>query len=341
MEVQTEMAKLKSVQADAAASKAGKAKLVAAKTVVTAKATADNQELSIKDKWSKLKADGQTTLGLLDAEDHPKKESMQKDINSAMKAADVFFTASLKRFAEHYDKVFAASVVEVKPQELKEVKLKLAEVGRDVAAEISVYKTSRCTIDTIAKQVQIFARRKTSAGKVSKQEEEELVNRSSDAQASNPLMSAGLAVSASAISPLLSDVTEVAAAFPSCMAVKSSRLETWCVGFKVTSYYKSQKAFLTKWLSQNKTFTTQEVTITVRVLKDEIAAIASDFLPSPMVGSAEFKAPKRKADAPEWHKSFEKSVYMASSHCAVGPSGFGLGEMIFGIEGFGLTLYGW
>ena len=76
-------------------------------------------------------------------------------------------------------------------------------------------------------------------------------------------------------------------------------------------------------------------------LLQQLAAIASSFLPSPMVGSAEFKAPKRKADAPEWHKSFEKAVYMASSHCAVGPSGFGLGEMIFGIEGFDLTLDGW
>lgn len=340
MQQKTEMAKLKSVQADATASKARVAKLVAAKTVVTGKATADNQELSIKDKWSKLKADGQTTLGLLDAEEHPKKESMQKDINSAIQAADVFFAAALKRFAQTYDKVFADSVVEVKPQELKEAKIKLAEVGRDVAAENSVYKTSRCTIETIAKQVQMFSRRKTSAGKVSKQEEE-LVNRSSDAQASNPLMSAGLAVPASAISPVLSDASEVAAAFPCCMAVKSPQLETWCVGFKATSYYKSQKAFLNKWLIQNKTFTTQEVTITVRVLRDELAAIASSFLPSPMVGSAEFKAPKRKADAPEWHKSFEKAVYMASSHCAVGPSGFGLGEMIFGIEGFDLTLDGW
>ena len=100
-------------------------------------------------------------------------------------------------------------------------------------------------------------------------------------------------------------------------------------------YVKTQKVFLSNWLKKNPTHTSQESMITVKLLHTELDNIVHTALHQKFCDlsrPAEMTTDKKLKES-GWSKGFIRSISLSSGHSQTGVAAFGLGEIIFGLEG--------
>ena len=118
-------------------------------------------------------------------------------------------------------------------------------------------------------------------------------------------------------------------------AVKIPGLVKWTDRMKGSQYVKTQRGFLEKWLAANKTHTSQDAVITVKLMHTELDGIVHDAIHDKFCDlsrPAEMNTDS-KLKAVAWAKGFIRSISLSVGHSQTGIAAFGLGEIIFGLEG--------
>lgn len=326
LDLKTQIADLSHQRQEDEAKKSKGARLCNEKTVVLAKAVVVNYELSVQDKIDTLEREAAAAKSTMEDSSHPKKDEMMKSITSAFEKAKNFVSGKLQLIADQL--TFFDKEGKKQPDEVKAVKNEVKLIVAEVTAEGSEFKIGKFAIDQMSKQITAYVRRQNKAN-VSKAQAE-LENRK--VLSENPFASSVLGMQAQ--SPVLQsgNQSQISDCWPLCVAIKDKALMDWGAKQKTSSFVKSQKGFLLNWLAKNESHSTQESTMSVKVLCVELGKIISQICGSiSMLPPDDYKP--GKAELELWKKSYQFSVVMSVNHSTVGVATYGLGECFFGLEG--------
>ena len=316
---------------------AGKKALVSGRSLIAAKGVAATMKLSISHKIDSLEIEHDTTASMIADSTMASKDTDIAEMKEALLDAK---TDASFRIAVFDEKMKGFDVPELDDQTLKAIKAELRIIVAKFVAESSVFKTNKFRIETKTKAVNAYLRKMNKQNMV-----ETMANAAVDGVkdwSENPSASAVLSSK-----PHDSSVFDLdAGTFPGdvskqAFAVKIPELQKWAARMHCSQYVKAQKAFLANWLKKNPTHTSQEAPITVKLLHTELDNIVHTALHPKFCDlskPAEMTTDKKLKDS-GWAKGFIRSISLSSGHSQTGIAAFGLGEIIFGLEGLSNRAY--
>lgn len=311
---------------------AGKKALVTGRALIAAKGVAATMKLSITHKIDSLEVEHDTTASMIADSTMANKDTDITELKEALQAAK---TDAARATAEFEEKMKGFDVPDMADTAVKAIKADLRLIVSKFVAENSVFKTNKFRIETATKAVNAYLR------KVNKQNmmatmANAAVESGTD-WSENPTASAVLSSKATDrnVFDLDADVSVLADISKQACAVKIPELHKWAERMHSSQYVKSQKTFLKGWLKKNSTHTSQEAQITVKLLHTELDDIVHTKLHHKFCDlsrPAEMTTDKKLKES-GWGKGFVRSISLSSGHSQTGIAAFGLGEIIFGLEG--------
>lgn len=317
---------------------AGKKALVTGRALIAAKGVAATMKLSITHKIDSLEVEHDTTASMIADSTMANKDTDITELKEALQAAK---TDAARATAEFEEKMKGFDVPDMADTAVKAIKADLRLIVSKFVAENSVFKTNKFRIETATKAVNAYLR------KVNKQNmmatmANAAVESGTD-WSENPTASAVLSSKATDrnVFDLDADVSVLADISKQACAVKIPELHKWAERMHSSQYVKSQKTFLKGWLKKNSTHTSQEAQITVKLLHTELDDIVHTKLHHKFCDlsrPAEMTTDKKLKES-GWGKGFVRSISLSSGHSQTGIAAFGLGEIIFGLEGQSNRVY--
>ena len=311
---------------------AGKKALVSGRALIAAKGVAATMKLSITHKIDSLEVEHDTTASMIADSTMPNKDTDITEMKAALQAAK---TDAARATAEFEETMKGFDVPDMADTALKGIKADLRLIVSKFVAESSVFKTNKFRIETATKAVNAYLR-KVNKQNVMATMANAAVESSTD-WSENPTASAVLSSKATDrnVFDLDADVRVLDDISKQAFAVKIPELHKWAERMHSSQYVKAQKTFLANWLKKNPTHTSQEAPITVKLLHTELDNIAHTALHPKFCDlsrPAEMTTDKKLKDS-GWGKGFIRSISLSSGHSQTGIAAFGLGEIIFGLEG--------
>lgn len=302
--------------------------LTNAKALIAAKGVAAGQLLGMTQRNENLQSEGEVTKGLILDSTLPKKEDMVIDIDANLEKAAKFTDTVTSAFKE---KVKDFDVADMTVEAMREVKNFLKQKFGEFCAEGSIFKVAKFAIETHGKTVTQHLRKNHRLDQKSKHVTAQILGGNSDSVWANNPLAQNVHKACFARAPLVCELAAIPESeeLDKPIAVRMPDMQVWVEKIKNGQYFKTQKTYLTQWLSKNPGQTNQETAISVRLLQGEL-----DKLGSAMQAAVKLEVPKEAAKAKSsWGKAFQWGFSLSTGHCQVGVGSFCLGELICGIEG--------
>ena len=311
---------------------AGRKALVTGRALIAAKGVAATMKLSITHKIDSLEVEHDTTASMIADSTMANKDTDITELKEALQAAK---TDAARATAEFEEKMKGFDVPDMADTALKAIKADLRLIVSKFVAENSVFKTNKFRIETATKAVNVYLKRVNKQNMMATMANAAV--ESGTDWSENPTASAVLSSKATDrnVFDLDADVGVLADISKQACAVKIPDLQKWAERMQSSQYVKSQKTFLKGWLKKNSTHTCQEAQITVKLLHTELDDIVHTKLHHKFCDlsrPAEMTTDKKLKES-GWGKGFIRSISLSSGHSQTGIAAFGLGEIIFGLEG--------
>ena len=312
---------------------ASKKALVTGKALIAAKAVATQMRLGVTAKIDALQVEHDTTACCISESTMTNKDKDIKEMADAIERAKTYAAAVI---AEYDEKAKDFDTPGLEDKQLKDIKAELRLIVSKFVAESSVFKTNKFRIDTASKAIQAYLR-KVNRDSMKASKATAAVESGKD-WSENPNASAVLR--ARVTDNKVFDIEDTNLELPpdiskQACAVKVPGLMKWADKMKTGQYVKTQRTFLQKWLQTNKTHTSQDTLITVKLIHNELDDIVHNAIHDKFCDlsrPAEMDTDKKLKDS-VWAKGFIRSISLSVGHTQTGIAAFGLGEIIFGLEG--------
>ena len=318
---------------------AQKQTLVSQRALIAARGVAASMRLSITSKVDALELEHDTTASMIADSTMPSRDTDITDLKKALQTAK---DDADRATAEFDVKIKDFDVPELADKALKAVKTALRLIVSRFVAENSIFKTNKFKIETSTKAITSHLK------KVNKQNMKATMANadvgSSTDWSENPNATAvlGSNVTGRAVFDLEADVGGPdGSVYNLACAVKLPELRKWAERMAGSQYVKSQKTFLAGWLKKNPSHTSQEAPITVKLYHTELDEIVHKALNGKFcdLSQPEGLTTHKMLKESGWAKGFIRSIALSSGHSQTGIAAYGLGEIIFGLEGQSIRAY--
>ena len=318
---------------------AGKKALVTGRHLIAAKGVAQTGKLGMTSKVESLELEHDTTASMIADSTMSNKAQEITELGAAIQAAKVYAAAVT---AEYEEKMKEFDVPELADTALRAIKADLRTIISKFVAENSIFKTNKFRIETSTKAVNAYLRKVNKQNMVATMANAAV--ESGTDWSENPTASAVLSSTATdthvfdldaAVPENLDDISKQAC------AVKIPELHKWAERMGSSQYVKSQKTFLAGWLKKNPSHSSQEVSITVKLYHTELDEIVHKALNGKFcdLSQPEGLTTHKMLKESGWAKGFIRSITLSSGHSQTGIAAYGLGEIIFGLEGQSIRAY--
>ena len=330
------LAEAQKVKENAAAEK--RKTVVNQRALIAAKGQAQSQRLSITSKVDALEVEADTTCSMMLESTLPDRVA---EVDAVKKACQTAKEEAERAKTEYDEKMKDFDVPGICDQQLKEIKAGLRLIVSKFVAQDSIFKTTKYRVDAATKAINSHLRQ------MNRQEKKTALATSVVENAhdwsENPTAAAVLTSK-----PTDRHVYELSAGLPTnidtiACAVKIPALQNWVERMRSGTYLKTQRAFLTNWVKKNPSHTSQECPITVKLLHTELDEIVGKAVQGKFCDLARptHLASDKQLKECGWAKGFIPSIQLSSHHSHTGIAAYGLGELIFGLEGQLGLIYPW